>query len=67
MFTRLSSCEMKSMRPMFKNKMLIYQSKANLDEKILLGKITHHLHPEIRKMLVRRILGSKDSTFQFGS
>ena len=28
---------------------LIYQSKANIGEKILLGKITHHLDPEIRK------------------
>ena len=29
---------MKSMRTMFKNEMLIYQLKANLDEKILLVK-----------------------------
>ena len=30
---------MKSMWPIFKTKMLIYQSKANLDEKISLGEI----------------------------
>ena len=32
--------------------MLIFQSKANLDEEILCGKITHQLDPEIRKILV---------------
>ena len=35
--------------------MLIYQSKANLDEKILFGKIIHHLDhldPETRKLVV---------------
>ena len=37
------------MRPIFKTEMLIFQSKANLDEKILSGKITHHKDPEIRK------------------
>ena len=47
--------------------MLIYQSKANLDEKILFGKITHHLNPEIRKMLVRSMFGNKDSSFHSGS
>ena len=40
------------MKPIFKTEMSIYQLKANLDEKILFGKITHHLDPEIRKMLV---------------
>ena len=43
----------------FKTKMLIYQSKANLDEKILFGKITHYLDPEIRKMLEGACLGSR--------
>ena len=42
MFTRLAGCEIKSMRPIFKTEILIYQSKANSDEKILLGKITKH-------------------------
>ena len=37
-FTPLAGCEMKSMRTMFKTEMLIYQLKANLDEKILLVK-----------------------------
>ena len=35
-------------------KMLIYQLKADFDRKFLFGKITHHLDPEIRKMLVQR-------------
>ena len=46
--------------------MLIYQSKANLDEKILFGKITRHLDPEIRKMLVRGMFGNENSTFHPG-
>ena len=41
------------MWPVFKIKMSIYQSKANFDEKVLFEKITHHLDPEMRKMLVR--------------
>ena len=40
---------------MFKTELLIYQPKANLDEKILFGKITQHLDPEIMNMLVKRI------------
>ena len=44
---RLAGCEIKSIRPIFKIKMQIYQSKANLDENILLGKIPHHLDPAI--------------------
>ena len=47
------------MRPVFKTEMLIYQSKANLDEKILFDKSTHHLDPEIRKMLVNGMLWNK--------
>ena len=34
---------------MFKAKMVIFQSKANLDEKILFGKITHLYEKRIRK------------------
>ena len=41
------------MKPIFKTEMLIYQSKANLDKKSLCGKITYHLDPEIRTMLVK--------------
>ena len=56
----------KSVRPIFKTKMLICQSKANLDEKILLGKIIHHLDPIIRKVFVRGMFGNKDSLFHSG-
>ena len=48
-FTHWAGCKIKSMRPIFTTKMLIYQSKANLDEKILFGEITHHLDSEIGK------------------
>ena len=54
------------MRSIFKIEMLIYQSKANLDEKILFGKITHHLHPEIRKMWVNGKFGNQESKFYSG-
>ena len=57
---------MKSMRPVFKTEVLIYHSKACLDGKILFGKITHHLNPETWKILVRGMLGNKDSTFLSG-
>ena len=43
------------MRLIFKTEMLIYQAQADLDEKILFGKITHHLGPEVRNMLVNGI------------
>ena len=33
--TRLAGCEMKYMRPIFKTEILIYQSKAKIDEKCL--------------------------------
>ena len=65
-FARLEGCEIKSMRPIFKTEMIIYQSKANLDEKILFGKIIYLLDPESRKMLVRNMSGNDDSTFHFG-
>ena len=47
------------MRPIFKTKMVISHSMANLGEKILLGKITHHLDLEIKKMMVRTYLGTR--------
>ena len=50
----------------FKANMLTYQSKPNSDEKILFGKITHHLEPEISKMLVRGMFGNKNSTSHSG-
>ena len=37
------------MRPIFKTELLIYQSKANVNKKILFDRITHHLDSEIRK------------------
>ena len=54
------------MGPIFKTEMLMYQSKANLDEKILFGNITNHSDPEIRKMLVRGMFGNQDSSFHSG-
>ena len=50
---------MESMTAIFKTDMLIYQSKANLDDKTLFSKITHHLDPDIRKMLVRGMSGNE--------
>ena len=44
---------MKSMRPIVRAETLICQSKASLDDKILFGKISHHLDREIRKMHVK--------------
>ena len=65
-FTRLAGSGIKRMRPIFKTKMLIYHSVANLDEKILFGKITHHLGPEMGEMMVKGKFGNKDSTFHSG-
>ena len=56
---------MKSMWVTFKTT-LTYQSKANLDEKILFAKITRHLDPEIRKMLEGASFGIKHSPFHSG-
>ena len=47
------------MQPIFETKMLIYQSKANLDVKTLFGNITHPIDPEITKMLERVCMGIK--------
>ena len=49
------SCGIKSMRPIFETKVLIYQSRADLDEKILFGNITRLMDPEIRTMLERGV------------
>ena len=54
------------MRPIFKTEMFIYQSKVNLDEKILFSSIPHLTGPEIRKMLVKVMSGNKNSTFYSG-
>ena len=50
----------------FKTEMFTNQSNVNLDRKILFGKITHHLGPEISKMLVKGKFGDEDSTFDSG-
>ena len=50
---------MKSRRPIFKSKMLIYQSMANLDGKILFGTITHLKDPTSREMTVRGLHGNR--------
>ena len=47
------------MRLIFKTEMFIYQSEVNLDEKILFASIPHPTDPEIRKMLVKGMLGTK--------
>ena len=44
-------------------KMCRHRVNAVLVEKILYGKITHHLGPEIRKKLVRGMFGNKNSGF----
>ena len=46
------------MWPIFKTKVVIYYSKANLDSKILFGSIPHLTSLEMRKMLERHVLGT---------
>ena len=55
---RLVGCGIKSMRLISQTEMLIYQSKANLDEKVLFGKITHLQDPKIRNMFARSLFGN---------
>ena len=62
-FTHLAGSEMKSVRLIFKTEILIYQSQASLNEKILFGKSTHHSDAEIRKILGKSMFRNKDSTF----
>ena len=47
------------MGPIFKTELVIYQSKDDLDEKILFDKITDHLDLEIRKIPVRGLYGNR--------
>ena len=54
------------MLPIFETKMLIYQSKAKLDVRILFSNIKHLIDPEIRKMLGKGLYGNHDSTFHSG-
>ena len=66
MFAFLAGCKIRSMRPIFKTEMLIHQSKANIDETILFGKITCHLYLEIWKILAMGMFRNKDSIFHSG-
>ena len=63
---RLAGCEINSTRPILRNEMLFYQSKENIDQKILFREITHYLDPETKKMVEMRVFGKKDSTIHFG-
>ena len=55
------------MGPIFKTEMTeMHQSKVNLDEEIAFGSIPHVTDPEIGKMLVKGMLGNKNSTFYSG-
>ena len=62
----LGGCGKKRMRPIFETKLLIYQSKANLDVKILFGNITHLIDLEIWEILEKGLFGDQDSTFHSG-
>ena len=64
MFTHLVGYGIRSTEVIFKTNMFIFQSMANLDEKILFGKITRHLDPEIRKMMV--MFGNENFMFYSG-
>ena len=50
---------MENMRPIFKTEILIYQPKDNLDEKILVVKITYNLkgqgHVTVNKLVISTI------------
>ena len=46
--------------------MFICQSRANLNVKIVLGKITHYLNPEISKMLVKGMFDTENSSSHSG-
>ena len=48
------------MWPIFKTIMLIYQSKAYLDEKIVCGKITHFDDPTNEKVPLRGLYGNRE-------
>ena len=65
-FTLLAGGWIKSMRLIFKSEMLINQLKANSDEKIFFGKITHDLYPKVKKRLVHGKFGNKDSILHSG-
>ena len=66
-FTRLMGCGIKIMQPIFKSKIRIYQSKAELDEKVLFGKITHLQDPTIRKMPIKSLYRNRKFHVPFWS
>ena len=57
---RLAGCGIKSAWPIFKIETSIYQSKANLDVKILVGKIT------VFKLLERTFHENEKPAFKYG-
>ena len=65
-FTRLVGYGIKIVRPTYKTKTLIYQSKANLDEKIFLGKKSHIFRTQQLENAVRVGMGIENSTFHSG-
>ena len=44
-----------SMKPIFKTEVLMYQSKVNLEEKILFVNVPHLIDPETRACLQQKI------------
>ena len=54
----LAIYERNSMKTIVKTEMLIYQSKANFNEKVLFVKISPFNDPEIRKIRVRGMFGN---------
>ena len=56
----LAGYGMKSMWPIFKTKMSINQSQANINDKMLFGKITHLEDSTVRKISVRGLYGNRE-------
>ena len=52
--TSSTGCGTENTRPIFNAEMLIYQSKAKLDEKTLFGKFTHLLDQEIDLLAIQQ-------------
>ena len=53
--TRLAGCGIETIWLIFKTELLIYQSRANLKQTILFGKLTHHLGSAMRKVPIRSL------------
>ena len=65
-FRHLEGCRVKSPGRIFKTKMLIYQSKANIKVKTLFREITYLMDPANRKVLVRGVYENENFTFHSG-